>query len=72
MPAIFELDAGRSVYYAHCSCCIALKLAPTTLQSKRLDIKIDTKLIPLREEQISLQVFCIYIKVHTVTRWTIV
>ena len=32
---------------------------------------MDTKLIPLREKQISLQVFCIYIKVHTATRWTI-
>ena len=28
-------------------------------------------LIPLREVQISLQVFWIYIQVHTATRWTI-
>ena len=38
--AIFELDAGWSVYYVHRTFCAALKLAPTTLQFKRLDIKI--------------------------------
>ena len=41
MPAIFELDARWSVYYVHCTFCIALKLAPTTLQFKRSDIKLD-------------------------------
>ena len=38
--AIFELDAGWSVYYVHGTFCATLKLAPTTLQFKRLDIKI--------------------------------
>ena len=40
MSAIFELDA-RSIYYAHCTFCIALKLALTTPQFKRSDIKIE-------------------------------
>ena len=34
MPAIFELDAGWSVYYVHCTWCIALKLALTTCKGK--------------------------------------
>ena len=41
MPTIFELDTGWSVYYVHCTFCIALKLAPTTLKFKRSDIKIE-------------------------------
>ena len=41
MSAIFELDARWSVYYAHCTFCIALKLALTTSQFKRSDIKIE-------------------------------
>ena len=41
MSAIFELDAARSFYYVHCTFCIALKLAPTTLRFKRSDIKIE-------------------------------
>ena len=41
MPAISELDTGWSVSYVHCTFCIALKLAPTTLQFKRSDIKIE-------------------------------
>ena len=41
MSAIFELDARWSVYYAHCIFCIALKLALTTPQFKRSDIKIE-------------------------------
>ena len=42
MSAIFGLDARWSVYYVHCTFCIALKLAPTTLQFKRSDIKIES------------------------------
>ena len=42
MSTIFELDARWSVYYVHCTFCIALKLAPTTLQFKRSDIKIES------------------------------
>ena len=41
MPAIFGLDARWSVYYAHCTSCIALKLALTTLQFKWSHIKIE-------------------------------
>ena len=41
MPAMFELGTGWSVYCVHCSFCIALKQAPTTLQFKRSDIKIE-------------------------------
>ena len=41
MSAIFELDAAWSYYYVHCTFCIALKLAPTTLRFKRSDIKIE-------------------------------
>ena len=41
MSAIFELDAAWSFYYVHCTFCIALKLAPTTLRFKRSDIKIE-------------------------------
>ena len=39
MSDIFQLDAEWSVYYIH-TFCVALKLAPTTLQFKRLGIKI--------------------------------
>ena len=42
MSAIFELDARWSVYYVHCTFCIALKLAPTTLKFKRSDIKVES------------------------------
>ena len=41
MPTISELDTRWSVYYVHCTFRIALKLAPTTLQFKRSDIKIE-------------------------------
>ena len=41
MPAIFGLHARWSVCYAHCTFCIALNLAPTTLQFKRSGIKIE-------------------------------
>ena len=40
MSVIFELDTEWSVYYVHCTFCIALKLSPTTSQFKRSDIKI--------------------------------
>ena len=41
MSAIFGLDARWSVYYVHCTFCIALKLAPTTLRFRRSDTKIE-------------------------------
>ena len=63
MLEIFELEAVWSIY-VYCTFCIAFKLAPTTLQFKRSDIKkyntINIELIRLCEEQTSLHVFCIY------------
>ena len=41
ISAIFELDAAWSFYYVHCTFCIVLKLAPTTLKFKRSDVKIE-------------------------------
>ena len=55
ISAIFEFDAGWSVYYVHCTFCIRLKLALTTLQFKRSDVKIEYnehKTDSLCEEQV--------------------
>ena len=41
ISVIFQLDAEWSVCYVHCTFCVALKLAPTTLQFKRSGIKIE-------------------------------
>ena len=49
MFALFELEAGWSVYYFHCTFCIALNLAPTLYDSNdRISRQstINIKLIP--------------------------
>ena len=41
MFALFELKVGWSDSYVHCTFCIALNLAPTTLQFKGSDLEIE-------------------------------